>query len=97
MLIETSRPIAQFPKGTRHPGRNLGSRVARYRRDQAGDELELNITERARLRELELGIRESRMENEFLKKQPEIQVINATVRPSRNSTRADSNGASLSP
>lgn len=65
LVVETSRPIAQelgVQEGT------LGSWVARYRREHAGDEPELTVTERARLRQLERETRELRMENEFLKK-----------------------------
>ena len=68
LVIETSRPIAQVAKELGVQEGTLGSWVARYRRDHAGDEPELNITERARLRELERETRELRMENEFLKK-----------------------------
>jgi transposase-like protein len=42
--------------------------VAKYRRDHAGDEPPLDVTDRARLREVERQLREARMENEFLKK-----------------------------
>jgi transposase len=68
LVIETSRPIAQVAKELGVQEGTLGSWVARYRRDHAGDEPELNITDRARLRELERETRELRMENEFLKK-----------------------------
>lgn len=68
LVIETSRPIAQVAKEIGVQEGTLGSWVARYRRDHAGDEPELNISDRARLRELERETRELRMENEFLKK-----------------------------
>jgi transposase len=68
LVIETSRPIAQVAKELGVQEGTLGSWVARYRRDHAGDEPELNISDRARLRELERETRELRMENEFLKK-----------------------------
>jgi transposase len=42
--------------------------VAVYRRDHAADEPALDVSERARLRELERQLREVKMENEFLKK-----------------------------
>ena len=68
LVIETSRPIAQVAKELGVQEGTLGSWVARYRRDHVGDEPELNVTDRARLRELERETRELRMENEFLKK-----------------------------
>jgi transposase len=68
LVIETSRPIAQVAKELGVQEGTLGSWVARYRRDHAGDEPALNVTDRARLRELEREMRELRMENEFLKK-----------------------------
>jgi hypothetical protein len=42
--------------------------VNRYRRDHAGEEAPLSVSDRARLREVERQLREVRMENEFLKK-----------------------------
>jgi transposase-like protein len=42
--------------------------VATYRREHAGEEPPLALTERARLRELERETRELKVENEFLKK-----------------------------
>jgi transposase len=68
LVIETSRPIAQVAKELGVQEGTLGSWVARYRREHAGDEPELNTPERARLRQLERETRELRMENEFLKK-----------------------------
>jgi transposase len=68
LVIETSRPIAQVAKELGVQEGTLGSWVARYRRDHAGDEPALNVTDRARLRELGREMRELRMENEFLKK-----------------------------
>ena len=69
MVIETSRPIAQSGEGARnqrrHP-RQLGGHA--YRREHAGEEPPLTVSERARLRELERETRELKMENEFLKK-----------------------------
>ena len=70
LVIETSRPIAQVAKELDIQEGTLGSWVARYRREHAGEEPELNATERARLRQLERETRELRMENEFLKKPP---------------------------
>lgn len=42
--------------------------MGKYRRDHAGEEPPLNVSDRARLREVERELREVRMENEFLKK-----------------------------
>jgi transposase len=46
----------------------LGNWVAAYRREHAGEEPQLTLDERARLRETERELREVKMENEFLKK-----------------------------
>ena len=68
MVIETSRPIARVAKELGINEGTLGNWVGAYRRDHAGEEPPLNISERARLREIERDNRELRMENEFLKK-----------------------------
>jgi transposase len=68
MVIEESRPIARVAKELDINEGTLGNWVAVYRRDHAGDEPALSVTDRARLRQLEREIREVRMENEFLKK-----------------------------
>ncbi|MFI0797294.1 IS3 family transposase [Micromonospora rubida] len=68
LVIETSRPIVQVAAELGIQEGTLGSWVARYRREHAGDEPDLTTTERARLRQLERETRELRMENEFLKK-----------------------------
>jgi transposase-like protein len=46
----------------------LGNWVAAYKREHAGEEPQLSLDERARLREAERELREVKMENEFLKK-----------------------------
>jgi len=46
----------------------LGNWVSVYRRDHAGEEPGLNVSDQARLRELERKYREVKLENEFLKK-----------------------------
>jgi transposase len=46
----------------------LGNRVSTYRREHAGEEPPLTISERARPRELEKEVRELRMKAEFLGK-----------------------------
>ena len=61
MVVETSRSIAQVARELGVNETTLGYWVKAYRERHAGDEPELGISERARLRELE-------MENAFLKK-----------------------------
>ncbi len=46
----------------------LGNWVTAWRVEHVGDEPALNLSERARLKELEREVRELRMENEFLGK-----------------------------
>ena len=67
-MIETSRPIARVAKELGISEGTLGNWVGIYRREHAGEEPPLTVSERARLRELERETRELRMENEFLKK-----------------------------
>jgi len=47
---------------------SLGNWVRAYRKEHAGDEPPLQVSERARLRELERENRELRMKNDFLSK-----------------------------
>lgn len=68
LVIETSRPIARVAKELGINEGTLGNWVSAYRRDHAGEEPPLNVSERARLREVERQNRELKMENEFLKK-----------------------------
>jgi transposase-like protein len=68
MVIETSRPIARVAKELGINEGTLGNWVNAYRREHAGEEPALTVSERARLRELERETRELKMENEFLKK-----------------------------
>jgi transposase len=68
LVIEGSRPIAAVARELGIGDGTLGNWVAGYRREHAGDEPPLNISERERLRQLEREARELRMENEFLKK-----------------------------
>jgi transposase len=68
MVVETSRAIADV---AREPGvseTSLGNWVRAYRKKHAEDEPPLQLSERARLRELERENRELRMKNEFLSK-----------------------------
>ena len=68
LVIETSRPIAAVTRELGIGEGTLGNWVAVYRREHAGDEPALTVSERERLRQLEREARELRMENEFLKK-----------------------------
>lgn len=68
MVIETSRPIAQVARELGIVGGTLGNWVNAYRRDHAGEEPPLSVSDRARLKELERENRELRMQAEFLKK-----------------------------
>lgn len=68
LVIETSRPIAQVAKELGINAGTLANWVTAYRRTHSGQEPELTVDERARLKEQEREIRELRMENEFLKK-----------------------------
>lgn len=68
LVIETSRPIAAVARELGIGEGTLGNWVAVYRREHAGDEPALTVSERERLRQLEREARELRMENEFLKK-----------------------------
>ena len=67
-VIETSRPVAQVARELGILEGTLGNWVAAYRREHAGEEPQLSLDERARLREVERELREVKMENEFLKK-----------------------------
>ena len=68
MVVETSRPIADVARELGINETSLGNWVRAYRKDHAGDEPALELSERARLRELERRNRELEMENAFLKK-----------------------------
>jgi transposase-like protein len=67
-VIDRSRPVAEVARENGLVAQTLGNWVAAYRREHAGEEPELSVTERARLKELERQNRELRMENEFLGK-----------------------------
>lgn len=67
-VIEASRPVAQVARELGILEGTLGNWVAAYRREHAGEEPQLSLDERARLREVERELREVKMENEFLKK-----------------------------
>ena len=68
MVVETSRPIADVARELRINETSLGNWVRAYREKHAGDEPPLQLSERARLRELERENRELRMKNDFLSK-----------------------------
>jgi transposase len=68
MVIESSRPIAGVAREIHINEGTLGNWVNRYRKEHAGEEPPLGISERVRLRELEDEVRELRMKNEFLGK-----------------------------
>jgi transposase-like protein len=68
MVVETSRPIADVARELGINETSLGNWVRAYREKHAGDEPPLQLSERARLRELERENRELRMKNEFLSK-----------------------------
>ena len=67
MVIETSRPIAEIARDLGLNESTLGNWVTKYRNEHPASE-DLNISDRARLTELEKENRELRMERDFLKK-----------------------------
>ena len=68
MVVETSRPIADVARELGINETTLGNWAKAYREKHAEDEPPLQISERARLRELERENRELRMKAEFLSK-----------------------------
>lgn len=68
MVVETSRPIAEVARELGISETSLGNWVRAYREKHAEDEPPLQLSERARLRELERKNRELEMECAFLKK-----------------------------
>jgi transposase-like protein len=68
MVVETSRPIADVARELGISETSLGNWVRAYRDKHAEDEPPLQVSERARLRELERKNRDLEMENAFLKK-----------------------------
>jgi transposase len=67
MVIEADRPIAAVARDLGINEGTLGNWVLKYRNEHPASE-ELDISERARLKELENENRELRMERDFLKK-----------------------------
>jgi transposase len=68
MVIETSRPIAQVAKELGINEGTLGNWVNAYKREHAGEEPPLTVSERAPLREQERELRELRQKVAFLEK-----------------------------
>ncbi len=68
MVVDTSRAIADVARELGISETSLGNWVRAYREKHAGDEPPLQMSERARLRELERENRELRMKAEFLSK-----------------------------
>jgi transposase len=67
MVIDSSRPIAEVARDLGLNESTLGNWVTKYRNEHPASE-DLNISDRARLKELEKENRELRMERDFLKK-----------------------------
>jgi transposase-like protein len=68
LVIDSSRPTAQVARELGIGEATLGNWVNKYRREHAGEEPPLDVSDRGRLREVERQLRDVRMENEFLKK-----------------------------
>ena len=68
LVIDTSRAIADVARELQISETSLGNWVRGYREKHAGEEPPLQVSERARLRELERRNRELEMELAFLKK-----------------------------
>jgi transposase-like protein len=68
MVVDTSQPIAHVAREIGVNETSLGSWVKEYREKHADDEPALQLSERARLRELERENRELKMKVEFLSK-----------------------------
>ena len=68
MVVETSQTIVQVARELGVNESSLGNWVKEYREKHADDEPALQLSERARLRELERENRELKMRVEFLSK-----------------------------
>jgi transposase-like protein len=68
MVVESSRSIVQVARELKVNEATLGGWVKRYRDKHADDSPELQLPDRARLRELERENRELKMKVEFLSK-----------------------------
>lgn len=68
LVLDSGRKIADVAREIGVSETTLGNWVRAYRDAHVGDEPDLEMSERARLRELERRNRELEMENAFLKK-----------------------------
>jgi transposase-like protein len=68
LVVDGQRSISQVAREYGLSDTTVGNWVRKYRADHAEDEPPLQLSERARLRELERENRELAMENAFLKK-----------------------------
>jgi len=68
LVVESNRSIAEVAREYGLNETTVGGWVKKYRATHAADEPQLELSERARLRELERRTRELEMENAFLKK-----------------------------
>lgn len=68
MVVETSRAISDVARELGVSETSLGNWVRAWRERHADDEPPLQLSERARLRELEREVRELRMKADFLSK-----------------------------
>lgn len=68
MVVDSSRSVADVAREIGVSETSLGNWVRAYREEHAGEEAPLELSERARLRELERRTRDLEMENAFLKK-----------------------------
>jgi transposase-like protein len=67
-VIDNSRTIADVARSLDVVEQTLGSWVKAYRELHSGEEPEVGVSERARIKELERENRELKLENEFLGK-----------------------------
>ena len=68
LIVESNRSIAEVAREYGLNETTVGGWVKKYRAAHASDEPPLELSERARLRELERRTRELEIENAFLKK-----------------------------
>jgi transposase-like protein len=68
LVVESNRPISEVAREYGLNETTVGGWVKKYRAAHAADEPPLELSERARLRQLERRTRELEMENTFLKK-----------------------------
>jgi transposase-like protein len=67
-VIDNSRTIAEVARSLDVVEQTLGNWVKAYRELHAGEDPELSVSQRARIKELERENRELKLENEFLGK-----------------------------